>query len=124
MATTLEQINVGAAPNDDTGDKIREGGIKINNNTTKIGNLLNKIDEGKVQVFKDVGGPGDVANIAQDDVIRGIIEVAAVKYFIFAKYSGVGLVTDYGTVANDFNDGSSSSGKAPTSKALFRYTLS
>lgn len=104
--TTLEQINVGAAPNDNTGDKIRDGGIKINTNTTKIGNLLNKIDIGKVEVFKDVDGPGDIANIAQDDVIQGIIKVSGIKYFIFSKYSGVGSVTDYGTVANDFNDGS------------------
>jgi len=103
--TTLEQINVGAAPNDDTGDSIRNGGIKVNANTTKIGNLLNKIDVDKLQVFKDMDGTGDIANIEQNDVVRGIIKVTGIKYFIFAKYN-TGDALDFGTVANDFNDGS------------------
>lgn len=106
MSTTLEELNIGLAPNDDTGDRIRPGGQIIKDNFTKLFNLSNKIDIGKLQIYKDIDGPGDITQISQDDVIQGIIKVSAVKYFIFAKYSGVGLVTDFGTVANDFNDGS------------------
>ena len=51
MPTTTQPINVGLAPNDNTGDPIRTGGQIINENTLKLFNLSNKIDETKVQVF-------------------------------------------------------------------------
>ena len=103
--TTLEQINVGTSANDNTGDPIRTGGQKINNNTTKIGNLLNKIDIGLIQVFKYPGNSNVTVNVQQKDIVTGIIESAGVKYFIKAQYN-TGLDTDFGTVGGFFNDGS------------------
>ena len=103
--TTLEQINIGAAANDNTGDPIRTGGQKINNNTIKIGNLLNKIDISLLQVFKYPGNTDVTVTVQQKDIVQGIIESVGVKYFIKAQYN-TGLDTDFGTVGGFFMDGS------------------
>lgn len=104
MSTTTQQINIGTTPNDDTGDKIRAGGDIINQNTTKLFNLSNKIDDGKLHIFKFPGNT-DISQIEQDDLINGIVTVATKKYFIESQYV-TGDVAIFGTEAGGFNDGS------------------
>ena len=104
MSTTTQQINLGTTPNDNTGDPLRDGGAIINANTTKLFNLSNKIDEGKMHVFKYTGNV-DIAIIEINDIVTGIIEVTGSKYFVESQYNG-GVATDFGTEANDFSDGS------------------
>ena len=105
MSTTITPINIGAAPNDNTGDKIRNGGDIINQNTVKLFNLSNKIDEGKLNVWKYPGNFDITVNVQQKDLVEGIIESAGIKYFIKAQYN-TGSDTDFGTVGGFFNDGS------------------
>ncbi|MEK0369749.1 MAG: hypothetical protein QQN55_01140 [Nitrosopumilus sp.] len=104
MSTTTDPINVGTAPNDDTGDKIRTGGQIINANTVKLFNLSNKIDEGKMSIFKYTGNV-DISIIQQKDVVSGIVEDGANKFFIESQYV-TGDVSLFGTEAGNFNDGS------------------
>ena len=104
MSTTITAINVGTAPNDNTGDPLRNGGQIINENTTKLFNLSNKIDEGKMHVFKYTGNV-DISIIQQNDIVTGIIVVSGTTYFIKAQYN-TGDTSIFGTEANDFNDGS------------------
>ena len=104
MSTTTTPINLGTSPNDNTGDPLRNGGQTINENTLKLFNLSNKIDETLLQIYKYPGNT-DITTTQQNDVVTGIIDVGGSKYFIKAQYN-TGLLTDFGTVANDFNDGS------------------
>lgn len=105
MSTAISPINVGTAPNDKTGSKIRTGGQIINENTTKLFNLSNKIDEGKMSIFKYTGNT-DISAIEIKDLVSGIIVEGANKYFVKGQYKGTGSVDDFGTAANDFEDGS------------------
>lgn len=104
MSTTTSNINLGTSPNDGTGDPIRDGGQIINDNTLKLFNLSNKIDEGKIGVYKYPGNT-DISTVQQNDPVSGIVEDGGQKYFIFAKYN-TGSLTNYGTEANKFQDGS------------------
>lgn len=104
MSTQIEQIELGAAPNDKTGTPLRNGGAIINENTTKLFNLSNKIDEGKMHVFKYPANTSITA-IEQKDYIEGIIESEGVKYFIKAQYN-TGPDDDFGTASGFFNNGS------------------
>lgn len=104
MSTTTSNINLGTSPNDGTGDPIRDGGQIINDNTLKLFNLSNKIDEGKLQIYKYPGNT-DISTTQQNDFVSGIIVSGGVKYFIKAQYN-TGSLTDFGTEANGFNDGS------------------
>jgi len=105
MSTTTTPIGLGAAPNDGNGDPLRTGGQTINANTIKLLNLSNKIDEGKLNVWKYPGNTDITVNVEQNDIVQGIIESAGTKYFIKSQYN-TGPDSDFGTLAGDFNDGS------------------
>lgn len=102
--TALEQLGLGAAPNDNNGDKIRPGGQKINDNFTKLFNITNRIEEGLLTVYRYPGNP-NVAVVEQKDVVKGIIESAGIKYLIEAQYN-TGDIPNFGTVGGFFKDGS------------------
>ena len=104
MNTTLEELNIGLAPNDGQGDKIRPGGEIIKDNFTKLFNITNRIEEGLLTVYRYPGNP-NIAAIEQKDVVEGIIEEGGFKYKIEAQYN-TGDISDFGTAAGFFNDGS------------------
>ena len=104
MSTTTTPIDVGTSPNDNTGDPLRTGGQIINENTTKLFNLSNKIDEGKMHVHKYTGNT-DISIIEQNDFVSGIVEDGANKFFVESQYN-TGDTSVFGTEAGDFNDGS------------------
>ena len=68
--TTLETINVGAAPNDGNGDPLRDGGIKANSNFDKLFVLARVVQDTTLQVHK---GPGnsDINTLESGDLITG-----------------------------------------------------
>jgi hypothetical protein len=105
MSTTTTPIGLGVAPNDGNGDPLRNGGETINANTVKLFNLSNKIDEGKIAVWKYPGNTDITVTVQQNDVVTGIIESAGIKYFIKAQYN-TGPDTNFGTIGGFFNDGS------------------
>ncbi len=102
--TTTTPIDIGIAPNDGNGDPIRTGGDIINDNTLKLFNLSNKVDNAKMQVFKYPTN-SDISTTEQNDFVHGIVVDGLDKYFIEAQYN-TGSITDFGTVAGNFNDGS------------------
>ena len=102
--TTLDAINIGAAPNDNTGDPIRDGGQKINSNQVKLLALTKIIEFGNLQIYKFEGN-ANINDVELKDIVIGIINSAGVRYFIKAQYEIAVDPTDFGTVGGLFNDG-------------------
>ncbi len=102
--TVITPIDVGTTPNDNTGDPLRNGGILLNSNLSKLHDLTKVIEFGNSSIWK-YDGNVDITQVEQKDVVEAVITVATVKYLIKAQYN-TGDPTNFGTAAGFFQDGS------------------
>ena len=85
--TDLEQIGVGSTPNDNTGDPLRDGGIKINNNFIKLEKVRRIVFSGELQIYKGIqNGLANISieSIEPNDAVSGWISESI--FIIFGQY--------------------------------------
>lgn len=80
-------INIGAAPNDGTGDDLRGGAQKINANTTELYDRLGAIEGAAIR-----SDPGAIAGAT---VIRNIIGLTQADYDALVAAGTVDPATHY-----------------------------
>lgn len=85
--TNLEQIGIGSQANDGTGDPLRTGGQKINDNFTKLDKARRIVFWGELQIYK--GRQNGVSNVSLDniepnDAVSGFISDTI--FIIFGQY--------------------------------------
>jgi hypothetical protein len=117
----FEVVNVGAAPNDDTGDTLRNGGVKINNNFTKAVEGPASATDGRVAVFDGTGGKviKNGTKVEADLVVGPASTVNNNRMVVFDQTTGR-LVKQAAFVENDVNR----LGTEQTITAIKRHTQS
>lgn len=94
--TNLETVNIGTVPNDKTGDPLRNGGEKINNNFIKLDKVRRIVFQGETQIYK--GKQNGVDNVSIDNVEPGDVCTGWVSDTVFLKF-GVFQSGDPSTIA-------------------------
>lgn len=68
--TELQEINLGAGPDDGTGDNIRAGGEKIKANFTELDKRTKRVEFGTLQIFKAQGNT--LTTLENGDKFKGL----------------------------------------------------